>query len=327
MVEFGGYAGAFIPSGTHELYDSSQGPQGEFSDLGPQGGLRLGYFPLPFVGVEGEGGLSPLSLGEGDSALLYNLRSHLVLQFPARVTPFVVGGGGFLGVDGADGSDVDRAAHWGGGVKVYLDSRWSVRADGRHLISAREGPNAGNTNHFEASVGVSFALYRAPERMPRRPAPLSPAPDPTPVPEPERDPEPDVEASGLVEVDPVEAIQAVLRDVRFAFDSAAITDAQVPLLERVLRDLRQHPDLVLIVTGHACDIGSESYNQALSERRARAVRDYLVSHGLPPARVEFRGLGESTPKFPNLSEAQRARNRRTEFGIDIRREPTLAGRR
>lgn len=315
MVELGGYLGALVPSSSHELYDSTRNRQGDFSAVGPGGGLRLGYFPLSFVGIEAEGGASGFGLEGDDAAALYAARSHVVLQFPARLTPFVVGGGGMLGVEGGDGGDADRAAHWGGGLKWYADSRWSVRADARHIVSAAEGPDAGNTSHFEATLGFSFALHRAPERNPE-PVPVVEAPEPTPKPEPEPAPEPEPEQ--VVKVDPLQSIREALENVRFGFDSDAIHPSQMPLLDEIARKLQAVPRVRVTIIGHACDIGPEPYNLKLSVRRAQAVRRYLLERGVEPEQIGVEGRGETAP----LSWEDRAKNRRTEFEVRLERVAT-----
>jgi outer membrane protein OmpA-like peptidoglycan-associated protein len=312
MVEIGGYLGTFIPSSSHELYDSTRHRQGDLSALGPGAGLRLGYFPFRFVGAEVEGGASGFGLEGDDAAALYAARSHLVLQIPARLTPFVVGGGGMLGVEGGDGGDADRAAHWGGGLKWYADARWSVRTDARHIISAAEGPDAGNTSHFEATLGFSFALHRAPERAPE-PVPVAVATEPEPEPEAAAEPEPPSE--GVVEVDPLVEIQQAIENVRFGFDSATVHPSQMPLLDEIARKLRAAPDVRVTIIGHACDIGPEPYNLKLSVRRAQAVRRYLLDRGVEPDSVGVEGRGENVP----LSPDDRTVNRRTEFEVRLQR--------
>ncbi len=69
----------------------------------------------------------------------------------------------------------------------------------------------------------------------------------------------------------------------------------------------------VIIDGHTCDLGSDAHNRELSERRARAVRDYLVSRGVSGAILRTRGFGRTRPVVPNTDESQRARNRRVDF--------------
>lgn len=318
MVEVGLGLGAFIPSSNHELYDSTTAPQSNFDALGANAVLRASYFPLSFIGVEGELGLSPIGDEADDTDLLYTARGHLMLQYPGRVAPFILGGGGMLGVDSPRGGDADRAAHWGVGVKYYAKPWLSFRVDGRHLVSAAEGPDTGNTNHFEALVGVSVTLFRAPER--RKSAPMEIAvvddlPEPEPEPEPEVAPEPVDANRGLAEVDPIDVIKDAMSDVQFAFDSAEVHPSQHSLLDRIYDALKSVPEVTLVITGHTCSIGTERYNLDLSRRRAEAVRRYLVGRGIASTRVRVEGAGEAEPEFSNEVEETRARNRRTDFEV------------
>jgi len=330
MIEVGLGLGAFIPASNHELYDSTSAPQSAFDRLGTDIVLRASYFPLAFVGVEGEMGLAPLGNAADDTDLLYTARGHVMLQVPTRISPFILGGGGMIGVDSPRGGDLDRAAHWGGGIKYYAKPWLSFRVDGRHIVSAARGPDMGNTDHFEALLGVSVTLFRAPER-PKRPAPepheelaeVVVEPEPQPVPE-----QPDATDAnrGRAEVDPIDVIRDTMADVRFAFDSAEIHPSQVVLLDRIHEALVSAPEVVLVITGHTCSLGTEEYNLELSRRRAAAVRAYLLSRGLGPERVRVEAAGESNPKFSNATEPQRSRNRRTDFEVRASTGGAIAGR-
>ena len=74
-------------------------------------------------------------------------------------------------------------------------------------------------------------------------------------------------------------------------------------------------DFPITIEGHTDDVGSESYNQDLSERRALAVRDFLVDSGMAPSQVQSAGFGESLPVAPNSSPEGRQRNRRVDLVI------------
>jgi hypothetical protein len=79
--------------------------------------------------------------------------------------------------------------------------------------------------------------------------------------------------------------------------------------------LRERPQMVLRVEGHTDSLGSEAYNQRLSDRRAQAVVRYLLSAGIEPHRLEAIGFGESRPIATNETDAGRQLNRRTQFKI------------
>jgi|GEM_PF-1512993 len=103
--------------------------------------------------------------------------------------------------------------------------------------------------------------------------------------------------------------------VHFDLDSARINPNAYALLDEFGKALQgQLVDAVVLVAGHTDDIGTNTYNQKLSEQRAQAVIDYLVEHrGIATHRLISHGYGESRPIRPNDTEAGRARNRRVEF--------------
>ncbi len=110
----------------------------------------------------------------------------------------------------------------------------------------------------------------------------------------------------------------------FAFGSAALTgDARNQLdvlAEAILSDGLQRARFGLY--GHTDAVGSAAYNEDLSARRARAVRDYLVGQGVTPDRLDSRGFGETRPK--NLLDPEAAENRRVEV-VNLTPPPAPAG--
>jgi outer membrane protein OmpA-like peptidoglycan-associated protein len=103
--------------------------------------------------------------------------------------------------------------------------------------------------------------------------------------------------------------------LKFEFDKAELRQADRELLSRIAGILLTSQDYTVSVNGHTDDVGSDEYNQRLSERRAQAVRDYLVKVGLPPGIVSVTGHGKSLPLVRGTSEQARAKNRRVELGI------------
>lgn len=106
---------------------------------------------------------------------------------------------------------------------------------------------------------------------------------------------------------------SVSSEASFAFDSATIKPEFKPTLDRVAGVLRDDPNVRITIIGFTDSIGSEEYNQRLSERRARATADYLISRGVGASQILTRGLGESEPRASNSTEAGRAQNRRVEI--------------
>lgn len=107
-----------------------------------------------------------------------------------------------------------------------------------------------------------------------------------------------------------------LGDVLFAFDSATLTPAAEATLDTVVEKLRGADVLAIKVDGHTDSVGSDAYNQGLSERRAASVVDYLISQGVAAQKLSSQGLGESKPMADNGTDAGRAQNRRVEIHVD-----------
>ncbi len=107
----------------------------------------------------------------------------------------------------------------------------------------------------------------------------------------------------------------VLNNIFFEFDRSALADDSFPELKRVVELLTDNPGLEIEIGGHTDSVGSTSYNQRLSERRAKAVFDYLVENGIASERVVSRGFGEGKPVAGNDTSEGRAENRRVEFKI------------
>jgi outer membrane protein OmpA-like peptidoglycan-associated protein len=103
--------------------------------------------------------------------------------------------------------------------------------------------------------------------------------------------------------------------LKFAFDKAELRPQDKEVLSRIAGILLTSPDYTISVNGYTDDVGTDEYNQKLSERRAQAVRDYLVQAGLPPEILTVAGHGKSHPLVPGTSEEARAKNRRVELGI------------
>ena len=103
--------------------------------------------------------------------------------------------------------------------------------------------------------------------------------------------------------------------VLFEFDSADLQADAMGQLGDIVQALKQQPALEADIVGHTDSQGSESYNLALSQRRAQAVSDYLASSGVEAARVNTAWRGESEPAFPNTTREFRSLNRRVEVNV------------
>ncbi len=102
-------------------------------------------------------------------------------------------------------------------------------------------------------------------------------------------------------------------DITFAFDRADIAPQFNPVLDDVARTLVEYNQTTVNVIGHTDSVGTDQYNQGLSERRASAVAGALTARGVAAQRIYVQGMGESQPIASNDTEEGRARNRRVEI--------------
>ncbi len=133
-------------------------------------------------------------------------------------------------------------------------------------------------------------------------APPPPPPAPEPVAE-EPPPPPKV----------VEKI--VLNGIQFDFDKAVIKKQYSPILDEGIAALEKHPEKKVVVEGYTCNIGTEAYNLRLSERRAEAVKAYMVEKGIVADRLSTVGYGMANPVADNATRQGREMNRRVEFKV------------
>jgi OOP family OmpA-OmpF porin len=144
--------------------------------------------------------------------------------------------------------------------------------------------------------GMPCSFFGEREAPPPPPAPAPPPPPPmAPAPAPD------------------ECARIVLRGVNFAFDRAEIDEASAVVLDVAADTLKGCPNVAVRVEGHTDSVGTDAYNQGLSERRANAVRNYLVDHGVSASRLTAVGFGESQPVASNDTAEGRALNRRVEL--------------
>jgi OOP family OmpA-OmpF porin len=197
MIEVGIYGGLFKLNGDHELFrpDPMLPQQGylPLRKLNPDFGLRLGWYPIRFFGIEAEGGAMPSKLEGGGGVVPFTVRGHAVGQLGLwSITPFVLVGAGMLGINssGPLGSDIDPALHFGGGVKFYLNRWVMLRVDARDVVTHKLGPeNTFVSHNLEVLLGLSVTLNRKNKK-----------PEPEPEPEPEVEPLPgDRDGDGLLD--------------------------------------------------------------------------------------------------------------------------------
>ena len=128
----------------------------------------------------------------------------------------------------------------------------------------------------------------------------------------------DVSGVGVASVAVAEAAtksKIVLRGINFDFDKAVIKPEFEGVLDAGIDVLKENPSTQIQVAGYTDSVGTDAYNQGLSERRANAVRDYFVTHGIDASRLTSVGFGEGNPVADNSTADGRAQNRRVELNV------------
>ena len=146
-----------------------------------------------------------------------------------------------------------------------------------------------------AGVPIVCSFFGAPAAPPPPPPAPAPAPAAAPAPPPDN--------CGRI----------VLRGVNFEFDSAEIDPASSVVLDAAADQLRECPNVSVRVEGNTDSIGTDAYNQGLSERRSEGVMGHLIGRGVSASRLTSVGYGESQPIASNETDEGRALNRRVEL--------------
>jgi outer membrane protein len=231
----------------------------------------------------------------------------------------------------ADGYNLELDDSWGAAAQVGLDielrDNWFANVGVRWIDIDTDAELSGpEINGDLGEVEIDPFVYQLQIGYRFAKAKPAPAPEPAPAPAPEPAPAPapvDTDGDGVVDADDQcpdtpkgDRVGShgcscdVTRQVQFAFDSAELTEAGKMVLDEVVTTLERLKFISGTVVGHTDSIGSDAYNQALSERRAQAVVSYLESRGIPAGRLTAKGAGESQPIADNGTEEGRALNRR-----------------
>lgn len=175
------------------------------------------------------------------------------------------------------------------GVSYRFDEYQSLGLFARYDYSTQKAAPSSDNSRQMMTGGVQYLYSWA------QPEPPPPAPEPPPAPPAKR--------------------KIILRGVNFDFDKSNIRPDARPILDAAVDVLNQEPDIDVSVQGYTDSIGTEAYNQKLSQRRADSVKQYLVAGGISAARLTAIGYGESNPVATNETEDGRAQNRRVELRV------------
>ena len=102
----------------------------------------------------------------------------------------------------------------------------------------------------------------------------------------------------------------------FDFDKSTLKPATTQILDRLVAFMIENKDKSANLAGYTDNVGTEAYNQALSERRVNSVKSYVVGKGVDSGRVSGQGFGESKPIADNKTAEGRAKNRRVEIKVN-----------
>lgn len=161
-----------------------------------------------------------------------------------------------------------------------------------------------------------------PPPEPPKPAPPSPPPPPpeppkpTPPPSPPPAPPKPAPPRPAPPPPPPKVIDRMVLEILFDFDKATLTKAGLSELQKAVAFVKKYPGAKIRVDGYTCNMGSDAYNLKLSERRANAVKNYLIKEaGVESSKITVFGHGKADPVADNRTRQGRAKNRRVEISI------------
>jgi OOP family OmpA-OmpF porin len=251
-------------------------------------------------------------------------------------SPYIGIGAGVLENDfspGSNATDFMAQAGLGAFVQLWENSSGSTTLSLRPDLKARWDDTGaqGYLHDFIATLGfqLSFGAGRAPPPAPTEPPPPPPPPPAQTAPAPPPPPvaaAADSDKDGVIDdndacpgTPPGVAVDArgcpqkgsiTLEGVTFDVNSANLTGPSLPVLTEIAEGLKKYPRLKVELQGHTDNSGADAYNLTLSQKRANAVREYLLQQGVPSSQLTARGYGESQPIDSNTTAEGRAKNRR-----------------
>jgi OOP family OmpA-OmpF porin len=267
----------------------------------PVYGIGLGYDFTKYFGaqVSGEYLRADYERSVPDSRSTnignYRLDGILNLMPDSRLVPYVFAGFGGQSIDYPKNVSNRTAAamDYGAGLKYFLTDQLALRADVRQIYIFDD-----SRKDFEYTVGLSF-YFGGPKPTPisRREAIV----EPTPESKVEEKvvilaSEPKVDEQVKVAATEPKMIILALEDVHFDFDRSTLKPEAQAILKRNVQLLKENPKAQIRIAGYTSASGTEAYNQKLSERRARAVQEYLINEGvITPERLSTIGYGKTNP--------------------------------
>jgi OOP family OmpA-OmpF porin len=279
-------------------------------------GLRAGYNFTKHWGVEGFFNYVPANYkdftGGNDDIKLYGYGAEALYHFmpEKRLVPFLaVGAGGTHYSPDAGNNSNKFTVDYGAGLKFFLTDWVALRADVRHVLPLND-----RFNDLLYTFGINFAFGGAKKTEAVQTVQEQPAPPPPPPPVEQPAPKEEMKPEAQAEPEILEKGRITL-NVQFDTGKAIIKKTSYKDIDKLVDVMKQYPDLNVTIEGHTDNVGKAAGNKKLSQKRADAVKAYMVKSGIESNRITAKGYGMTVPIADNKTEDGRAQNRRTEVTV------------
>lgn len=305
-------------------------------------GLELQYndfdFPIkPEISFLYSDGVKSEGITPQNKTDIYRFALNGIYELPASETviPFIKAGIGYESIDKDFANNTDATfVNAGGGVKIpfgavalKLEAVYMLKYSDNSAADDTARDNWGDSNlALLAGLNIPFGKKAAPEP--------EAAPEPWPEPEPKPEPEPapidgddDKDSvlnsvdecpntyENVIRVDAQGCAELVDLRVNFKFNSSDVSEEYNADIENFVKFMNDHENYTATIAGHTDSIGTEAYNQMLSEKRAESVKNAMVEKGIDAQRITSVGRGETSPIATNMTKEGRAQNRRIEAAL------------
>ena len=174
-----------------------------------------------------------------------------------------------------------------------------------NLVDASGAPVRDSSGACVQTSGINHPDCMPKKVEPPKPTPTPVAPAPVVVPKPVEAPKPAPQ--------PVKVAITIQAEALFDFDKSVLKPDGKKSIDEAIVKMKNVDVEMVIATGHTDSVGTDAYNQKLSERRATTVKEYMVSQGIPAAKITILGKGETQPVATNKTAEGRAKNRRVDI--------------